>query len=62
VKGRSGKLDLMAGVPTNKSAEPGSLLIRMDRRERTALVEEAPELYYAPEHYLGYGAVLARMA
>jgi len=52
----------MAGVPTNKSAEPGSLLIRMDRRERTALVEEAPELYYAPEHYLGYGAVLARMA
>lgn len=62
VKGRNGKLELMAGVPTHKSAEPGSLLFRMDRRERAALIEEAPELYYAPEHYVGYDAVLARVA
>jgi len=62
VKGRGGKLELLAGVPTNKSAEPGSLLIRMDRQEREALLEEAPELYYAPEHYLGYDAVLVRRA
>ena len=53
---------LMACVPTNKSAEPGSLMVRMDRRERAALIEEAPELYYAPEHYVGYDAVLVRLA
>jgi hypothetical protein len=62
VKGQGGKLQIMAGVPTNKSAEPGSLMIRVDRRERAALLEEAPELYYAPDHYLGYDAVLVRLA
>jgi hypothetical protein len=53
---------LMAGVPTNKSAEPGSLLIRIDRNDRAALLDESPELYYAPEHYLGYDGVLVRLA
>ena len=53
---------LMAGVPTNKSAEPGSLLIRIDRNDRASLLAEAPELYYAPEHYLGYDGVLVRLA
>ena len=52
---------LMAAVPTNKSAEPGSLLFRMDRRDRGALVAEAPELYYCPDHYVGYDAVLVRL-
>jgi hypothetical protein len=61
VKGRGGKLELIACVPTNKAAEPGSLLIRMDRRNRAALLDEAPELYYAPEHYLGYDGVLVRL-
>lgn len=59
---RGGKLELMACVPTHKSAEPGSVLFRMDRRERAALIEEAPELYYAPEHYVGYDGVLVRVA
>lgn len=54
--------NLMACVPTNKSAEPGSFLIRMDRSERPALLAEAPELYYAPDHYIGYDAVLVRLA
>ena len=62
VKRPGGKLQLMACVPTNKSAEPGSLLVRVDRRERAALLEEAPDLYYAPEHYLGYDGVLVRLA
>jgi hypothetical protein len=52
---------LMAAVPTNKSAEPGSLMFRMDRRNRPALLAEAPDLYYAPEHYLDYDAVLVRL-
>jgi hypothetical protein len=53
---------LMACVPTNKSAEPGSFLIRMDRAERPALLAEAPDIYYAPDHYLGYDGVLVRLA
>ena len=53
---------LMACVPTNKSAEPGSLLIRIDRINRAALLDESPDLYYAPEHYLGYDGVLVRLA
>jgi hypothetical protein len=52
---------LMAAVPTNKAAEPGSLMFRMDRRNRPALLSEAPDLYYAPDHYLGYDAVLVRL-
>jgi hypothetical protein len=52
---------LMAAVPTNKSAEPGSLMFRMDRRSRAALLAEAPDLYYAPDHYLDYDAVLVRL-
>ncbi|MFZ0632404.1 MAG: hypothetical protein WA399_05355 [Acidobacteriaceae bacterium] len=53
---------VMACVPTNKAAEPNSLLIRIDRRDRPALLAEAPDLYYAPDHYLGYDGVLIRLA
>lgn len=53
---------LLACVPTNKSAEPGSLMIRIDRNDRAALLAESPELYYAPDHYLNYDAVLVRLA
>ncbi len=45
---------LMACVPINKSAEPGSLMVRVDRNEqRQTLLTEAPELYYVTDHYLG---------
>ncbi len=54
--------NLMACVPTHKSAEPNSLLIRVDRADRPALLAEAPNLYYAPDHYLGYDGVLIRLA
>ena len=53
--------NLMAGVPTNKAAEPNSILIRIDRNARPALLAESPELYYAPDHYLGYDGVLVRL-
>ena len=56
------KGQVMACVPTNKAAEPGSLLIRMDRKDRPALLAESPDLYYAPDHYLGYDGVLVRLA
>jgi hypothetical protein len=59
---RAGKMELMACIPTNKAAEPGSLLLRMDRKERAAMIAESPDLYYAPEHYLSYDGVLVRLA
>jgi hypothetical protein len=61
VRGPKGKLEIMACVPTHSSAEPGSLMVRVDRRDRAALLEEAPHLYYAPDHYLNYDAVLIRV-
>lgn len=62
VKGGRGKLELMACIPTNKSAEPNSLLFRVDRKARAAMIEESPDLYYAPDHYLNYDGVLVRLA
>jgi len=52
---------LMACVPINKSAQPGSLMVRVDRDDRKTLLAEAPELYYVTDHYLGYDAVLVRL-
>jgi hypothetical protein len=53
---------LMACVPTHKSAEPGSLGIRIDFEQRAGLVAEAPETYYFTDHYLGYPMVLVRLS
>jgi hypothetical protein len=53
---------LMACVPTHRSAEPNSLMIRADDADRDALIAEAPEIYYVKEHYLGYNAVLVRLS
>ena len=52
---------LMACVPTNKAAEPGSLMFRVDRKDRPSLLAEAPDIYYITDHYVGYDAVLVRL-
>lgn len=52
---------ILAVVPTNKQAEPGSLGIRVDFEQRAALVAEAPEKYYVKEHYAAYPIVLVRL-
>jgi hypothetical protein len=53
---------LMACVPTNKSAEPDSLALRMDPEDRAELIAAAPDIYYAPDHYLDYPMVLVRLS
>jgi hypothetical protein len=53
---------LMACVPTHRSAEPGSLLIRADPADRDGLIADAPDVYYVKEHYLGYNSVLVRLS
>jgi hypothetical protein len=53
---------LLACVPTHRSAEPGSLMVRVDFDDRTELLAAAPNVYYLTDHYLGYSAVLVRLS
>jgi hypothetical protein len=54
--------EMMACVPTHCVAEPGSLVVRVDFPDRDELIARAPDIYYVTEHYVGYTAVLVRMA
>jgi hypothetical protein len=53
---------LLACVPANPSAEPGSLVVRMGFDERSELLAEAPDVYYLTDHYADYSAVLVRLS
>ena len=50
-----------ACIASHRSAEPGSLVVRIDRDRRAELLAEAPETYYITDHYAGYTGVLARL-
>lgn len=51
----------LACIPTNRSAEPGSLVLRMDFDDRSALLAADPDVYL-PHHYVGCSAVLVRLS
>lgn len=53
---------LLACMASHRSAEPGTLVVRMSFAERDALIAEAPEIYYVKEHYLNYESVLVRLS
>jgi hypothetical protein len=53
---------LMACVPTHRSAEPDSLMVRVGLDDRAELLAAAPDVYYVTDHYLGYTAVLVRLS
>jgi hypothetical protein len=48
--------------PSHSSAEPNSIVVRMDVAERDLLINEEPETYYVKEHYVNYPYVLVRMS
>jgi hypothetical protein len=52
----------MAGLATHQSAEPDSLVVRMNPADRQALLEDAPETYYVTEFYERHPIVLARLS
>ncbi len=52
---------LLACVPSHKSAEPDSLMLRVDFEARAELIAAAPEVYYVTDHYVDYPSVLVRL-
>ena len=53
---------LLACVPSHRSAEPASLVLRVDFDDRAELLAADPAVYYVTDHYVGYTAVLVRLA
>ncbi len=53
---------LLACIPSNRSAEPDSLVVRVDFDDRTELLAADPDVYYVTDHYVGYSAVLVRLS
>lgn len=53
---------LLACMASHKSAEPGSLVVRIDFDDRDALIADDPAVYYVKPHYLEYPSVLVRLA
>ena len=52
---------MFACVPTHRSAEPGSLAVRMSLVERDLRVRSRPDVYYVKSHYEPHPVVLARL-
>jgi hypothetical protein len=53
---------VMACIPSHRSAEPGSLAVRVDFDDRAELLAADPDVYYVTDHYVGYAAVLVRLS
>ena len=45
----------------HKSAEPDTLVVRMDFDQRDELIAADPDTYYLKEHYADYACVLVRL-
>ena len=53
---------MFACIPNHRSAEAGSLALRMDFARRDALIAEDPETFYLPDHYAPHPCVLVRLS
>src|SRR5882672_12573859 len=53
---------LMACIAVNRSAEPGSLAIRVDFDDRAELLAADPDVYYVTDHYVPHNFVLVRLS
>jgi len=53
---------MFACCAINKSAEPDSLVVRMDFDQREDLIAADPATYYLTDHYVDYACVLVRLS
>ena len=53
---------LLACIAIHRSAEPGSLAVRIDFDRRADLMAAAPDVYYLTDHYVNYPVVLVRLS
>jgi len=53
---------MMACIPVNPSAEPGSLAVRVDIADRAELLAAEPGIYYVTDHYVEHDTVLVRLS
>jgi|SRR5579863_323951 len=53
---------MMTCMAVNRSAEPGSLVVRVDPDDLAELLAADPDVYYITDHYVGYNAVLVRLS
>jgi hypothetical protein len=53
---------LLACQAIHKSAEPGSLMVRVSLKRREALLAQQAETYYLTKHYTPYPAILVRLS
>ena len=49
-------------IPSHRSAEPDSLVVRVSFEARDELIEAEPATYYVKEHYVPYATVLVRLS
>ena len=58
------KLDgqMLACMASHKSAEPDTLVVRIDFLERDLRIMNEPDIYYLKPHYVGYACVLTRLS
>lgn len=53
--------EMFACFPSHRSAEPDSLIVRVDFDQRAELLAAEPDVYYITDHYKDYPAVLVRL-
>jgi hypothetical protein len=53
---------LLSCVPANRSADPGSIVGRVDFDDRAGLLAAAPDVYYVTDYYADSSAVLVRLS
>ena len=53
---------MFACLAVHRSAEPNTLVVRMDFDQRDELIDGEPRTYYLTDHYVDYPCVLARLA
>ncbi len=53
---------LLATLPSHRSAEPDSLVVRVSLDDRAELLEADPAAYYVTDHYVGFDGVLVRLS